>query len=138
MIAVALVALALIPTKEAGRSTAALRPPLQQVQIRCGDGYDLNYSDGRCYPNGHHAPGVYDNRGGYGYGRGGPPRGGCGDGYDYNYSNGRCYPNGYHAPGVYDAGPPRRRRGCGDGYDYNYSDGRCYPNGYHAPGVYSR
>ncbi|OAF11830.1 hypothetical protein AYJ54_08275 [Bradyrhizobium centrolobii] len=121
----------------AGLSPSAARPEpmVQQVQIRgCGDGYDYNYSDGRCYPNGQHAPGVYDNRGGYGD----PSRRGCGDGYDYNYSDGRCYPNSYHAPGVYDSGPPRRRRGCGDGYDYNYSDGRCYPNGYHAPGLYAR
>ncbi|EJN13984.1 hypothetical protein PMI42_02450, partial [Bradyrhizobium sp. YR681] len=100
MIAVALVALALIPMKEAPRPEAGLKPLVQQVQVRCGDGFDYNYSDGRCYPNGHHPPGVYDNRGGYG--RGGQARRGCGDGYDYNYSDGRCYPNGYHAPGAYD------------------------------------
>ncbi|EJN12869.1 hypothetical protein PMI42_03875, partial [Bradyrhizobium sp. YR681] len=30
-----------------------------QPRRGCGDGYDYNYSDGRCYPNGYKAPGVY-------------------------------------------------------------------------------
>lgn len=132
MIAVALVALALIPTKEIARSSTELRPPVQQVQGRCSDGFDYNYSDGRCYPNGYHAPGVYNDGGSYGRG------GRCPDGYDYNFSDSRCYPNGYHAPGVYNGGSARRRRSCPDGYDYNFSEGRCYPSGYHAPGVYAR
>lgn len=135
MIELALVALVLTPMGEGSRPAAEPVPFVQQVQIGCGDGYDYNYSDGRCYPNGYHAPGVYADGGGYR--RGGPARRGCSDGYDYNYSDGRCYPNSYHAPGLYNEGPPRRR-GCADGYDYNYSDGRCYPNSYHAPGVYAR
>ena len=37
---------------------------VQQIQFRgregeCPDGYDFNYSNGRCYPNGYHAPGAY-------------------------------------------------------------------------------
>lgn len=87
---------------------ASPAPMVEQVQFRggpggqCPDGYDFNHSNGRCYPNDYHAPGVYTapNRG-YerrGYGR----RGGlCPDGYDYNYSNGHCYPNGARSPGAY-------------------------------------
>lgn len=37
---------------------------VQQVQFRgragsCPDGYDFNYSNGRCFPNDYHAPGAY-------------------------------------------------------------------------------
>lgn len=79
-------------------------PMVQQVQFRggpggqCPDGYDFNHSNGRCYPNDYHAPGVYTRNRGYGYGGGG---GRCPHGYDYNYSNGSCYPNGAHGPGTY-------------------------------------
>ncbi|QAU47199.1 hypothetical protein EAS54_33495 [Bradyrhizobium guangzhouense] len=40
-------------------------PPIEQIQFRgspeggCPDGYDFNYSNGRCYPNSYKAPGVY-------------------------------------------------------------------------------
>ena len=54
-------------------------PSVQQVQFRgspdgaCPRGYDFNFSNGRCYPNAHKAPGVYnrpnpyDPQPGYGY-----------------------------------------------------------------------
>lgn len=37
---------------------------VQEVQFRgrggsCPDGYDFNYSNGRCFPNEYHAPGAY-------------------------------------------------------------------------------
>lgn len=70
----------------------------------CPPGYDFNFSNGRCYPNSQHAPGVYK-RGPvgpeYGYGRAPRRYGACPPGYDFNYSNGGCYPNGAHAPGYY-------------------------------------
>ena len=40
-------------------------PSIQYVQFRgspegaCPDGYDFNFSNGRCYPNAYKAPGVY-------------------------------------------------------------------------------
>ncbi|WP_298243620.1 hypothetical protein [uncultured Bradyrhizobium sp.] len=94
---------------------ASPAPMVEQVQFRaapggrCPDGYDFNHSNGRCYPNGYHAPGVYTrnpgpheyygNYGGYGgYGR----RGGlCPDGFAYNYADGQCYRNGRQPPGLY-------------------------------------
>ncbi|MGY3357498.1 hypothetical protein ACVWZK_004161 [Bradyrhizobium sp. GM0.4] len=38
--------------------------PVQQIQFPgraggCPVGYDFNFSNGRCYPNSYHAPGVY-------------------------------------------------------------------------------
>lgn len=58
--AVAGVALAL----QVGISAPPSEGP-QQVQFRgspdgaCPPGYDFNFSNGRCYPNGYKAPGVY-------------------------------------------------------------------------------
>lgn len=51
---------------------------IQQVQFpgrgagSCPHGYDFNYSNGRCYPNGYHAPGAYarPRYAPYGYGDG--------------------------------------------------------------------
>jgi hypothetical protein len=42
----------------------AQEPLVQQVQFPgrngwCPRGYDFNYSNGYCYPNGQHAPGLY-------------------------------------------------------------------------------
>jgi hypothetical protein len=81
---------------------------VHQAQFRggpggqCPDGYDFNYSNGRCYANNYRAPGAYQ-RGydgdDYGYRR--RRAGSCPHGYDFNYSNGRCYPNGMGAPGRY-------------------------------------
>ncbi|MBR0958698.1 hypothetical protein [Bradyrhizobium japonicum] len=117
-------------------------PMVEQVQFRggpggqCPRGYDFNHSNGRCYPNDYHAPGVYTRDPGPGYGDGGL----CPRGYDYNYSNGGCYPNRAHAPGAYGRPEYYGRRGelCPVGYDYNYSVGQCYPNNAHAPGLYGR
>ncbi|GMO29145.1 MULTISPECIES: hypothetical protein [Bradyrhizobium] len=126
---------------------ASPEPMVEQVQFRaapggrCPDGYDYNHSNGRCYPNDYHAPGVYTRNPGpheyYGRQRGG---GLCPHGYDYNYSNGSCYPNGAHGPGAYGRPEAYGRRGglCPDGYDYNYSRGQCYPNGARVPGMYGR
>jgi hypothetical protein len=86
-------------------------PSAQQVQFRgspegaCPRGYDFNYSNGRCYPNAYHAPGVYvrpnpyDSEQGYGYRS--RRYGSCRPGFDFNYSDGQCYPNDAHAPGQY-------------------------------------
>src|ERR1700752_5478554 len=84
---------------------ASPEPRIEQVQFRggpggqCPDHYDYNHSNGRCYPNGAHAPGYYTTDPGPGYrGR----RGGlCPDGYEYDYSNGSCYPNGVQVPRAY-------------------------------------
>ncbi|MCK1723721.1 hypothetical protein [Bradyrhizobium sp. 141] len=131
-----LLAFATVPAASPG-------PMVEQVQFRggpggqCPHGYDYNHSNGRCYPNDYHAPGVYTRDPGPGYGR----RGGlCPHGYDYNYSTGSCYPNGAHAPGAYGRAEQYGRRGglCPHGYDYNYSQGQCYPNGARAPGMYGR
>nr|GAJ35430.1 hypothetical protein BDOA9_0146360 [Bradyrhizobium sp. DOA9] len=124
---------------------APTAPMVEQVQFRggpggqCPHGYDYNHSNGRCYPNDYHAPGVYTRDPGPGeyYGR----RGGlCPHGYDYNYSNGRCYPNGAHAPGAYGQPEYSGRRGglCPHGFAYNYADGQCYRNGMQPPGLYGR
>lgn len=81
-------------------------PQIHQIQFpgrggACPDGYDFNFSNGRCYPNTMHAPGVY-NRGDPPYGYDRPHRyGACPHGYDFNYSDGRCYPNRAHVPGTY-------------------------------------
>jgi hypothetical protein len=85
---------------------ASPAPLVEQVQFRaapggrCPDGYDYNHSNGRCYPNDYHAPGVYTRDPGpyeY-YGR----RGGlCPDGFAYNYADGHCYRNGRQPPGLY-------------------------------------
>ena len=114
----------------------------EQVQIRggpggqCPDGYDFNHSNGRCFPNDYHAPGVYTQDSGPGYGR---RSGQCPHGYDYNFSSGECYPNRAHGPGAYARPESYGRRGlCPDGYDYNYSQGQCYPNRGRAPGMYQR
>lgn len=74
--------------------------PLHQIQFRggpggqCPDGYDFNYSNGRCFPNDYRAPGAYARPTYRRYGA-------CPDGYDFNYDNGRCYPNQRHGPGMY-------------------------------------
>lgn len=91
---------------------------VHQIQFRgspgggCPDGYDFNFSDGRCYPNGYRAPGTYRadpyadqyrqdrGYGGRGYYRG-DGGGGCPDGWDFNYDRGRCYPQGRRPPGTY-------------------------------------
>lgn len=130
-----LIALANVP--------AAPSAPMEQVQFRggpsgqCPHGYDFNHSNGRCYPNGARAPGVYNGGPRRGYGGGG---GLCPHGYDYNYSNGGCYPNGAHAPGAYGRSEAYGHRGglCPDGFAYNYSDGQCYRNGRQPPGFYAR
>ncbi|MHB0767910.1 hypothetical protein [Bradyrhizobium sp. 5.13L] len=117
-------------------------PMVEQVQFRggpggqCPHGYDFNHSNGRCYPNDHHAPGVYTRDPGPRYGGGGL----CPHGYDYNYSNGRCYPNGAHAPGAYGVPQTYGRRGglCPHGFAHNYADGQCYRNGMQPPGLYGR
>ncbi|TGN90120.1 hypothetical protein EOW77_0007530 [Bradyrhizobium yuanmingense] len=139
MIELALAGLLAFATEPA----APTAPMVKQVQFRggpggqCPHGYDYNHSNGRCYPNDRHAPGVYTGGHGSGYGR----RGGlCPHGYDYNYSTGECYPNRAHAPGAYGRPQYYGRRGglCPDGYDYNYSQGQCYPHGARAPGMYGR
>ena len=80
---------------------------VHQIQFRgspgggCPDGYDYNFSNGRCYPNEYRAPGAYRRDPYEAYNR---PRsyGGCPNGYDFNYDRGRrCYPNGRRAPGTY-------------------------------------
>ena len=116
---------------------ASPEPMVQQVQFRggpggqCPHGYDFNHSNGRCYPNGRHAPGVYTRDPGPNYGRDGL----CPHGYDYNYSNGRCYRNGAHAPGAYVPESYGRRGGlCPHGFAYTYADGQCYRNGMQPPG----
>jgi hypothetical protein len=58
--AIAGVALAL----QVGMPASTAEPSVQQVQFRgrnggCPDGYDFNFSNGRCYPNSYKAPGVY-------------------------------------------------------------------------------
>jgi hypothetical protein len=79
---------------------------VHQIQFRadpnggCPDGYDTNLSNGRCYPNGYHAPGMYrrDYYGSYDRYGGGryPVR--CGHGADLDVRDGRCYPNGAVPP----------------------------------------
>jgi hypothetical protein len=126
---------------------APLEPMMEQVQFRggptgqCPHGYDYNHSNGRCYPNNAHAPGVYNRGYGPGYGGGGYAGGGlCPHGYDYNYSDGSCYPHGARAPGTYGRSQAYGRRGglCPDGFAYNYSDGQCYRNGMQPRGYYGR
>lgn len=85
---------------------ASPEPTVEQVQFRggpggqCPHGYDYNHSNGRCYPNEYHAPGVYTRDPGPGYY--GRRRGGlCPDGFAYNYADGQCYRNGRQPPGLY-------------------------------------
>ena len=81
-------------------SAMAQNASFVQIQFRggpggqCPDGYDFNFSNGRCFPNGYHAPGAYAQPDYRRYGA-------CPDGYAFNYDNGRCYPNGRRAPGTY-------------------------------------
>jgi len=71
----------------------------------CGDGYDLDERDGKCYPNGSVPPRFQSGRYyplEYGGGRRPVP---CGHGADIDIRDGLCYPNGA-VPLQYQEGRP--------------------------------
>jgi hypothetical protein len=71
----------------------------------CGDGYDLDGRDGRCYPNGTVPPRLQSDRYyplEFGGGRRPVP---CGHGADVDIRDGLCYPNG-SVPRQYQEGRP--------------------------------
>lgn len=110
------VALALqlgIPAHPLNESMPLARESLaQEIRYRrhgrpppCGDGYDLDERDGKCYPNGAVPPRFQSGRYyplEYGGGRRPVP---CGHGADVDIRDGLCYPNGA-VPRQYQEGRP--------------------------------